>query len=208
MGSFCSYCERFVNKHDLHVEHIYPQKPHPERSRKWRNFLLACSTCNTYKDKHLGHTKQARLLKRYAWPHLDNTFLAYIYEASGSVHVSATISADAQTLSQATLDMVGLMKTPDAAAAYEILGIAYDGKTTREELWGTAETARMAYQENPSQIQLAATVNLAKSTGHFSIWMEVFKNHMVVRQRLITEMAADPTCFDPVTTAPLTKGRI
>jgi len=31
LGQQCSYCEAGKDPQDLHVEHIYPKDPHPER---------------------------------------------------------------------------------------------------------------------------------------------------------------------------------
>ena len=67
LGEFCSYCECPGAAQQLHVEHIYAQAKtaHPNLSKAWRNFLIACGTCNTYKSKHLGNDRQRKLLKKF-----------------------------------------------------------------------------------------------------------------------------------------------
>jgi uncharacterized protein (TIGR02646 family) len=40
----CNYCE---HNEATDIEHIYPKKLFPERTFKWKNYLLACSQCNS-----------------------------------------------------------------------------------------------------------------------------------------------------------------
>ncbi len=209
LGEFCSYCESPGLPTQLHVEHIYPQADtaHPGRDRSWRNFLLSCATCNTYKRNHLGNGQQVHLLKRYLWPHLDNTYNAFDYHRDGRVTVKANLDPAITALVNRVIDMVGLLKSPGAAVSYENTGIAYDGISRRAEAWGIAHTALAAYVENPTPNQLRSIRNTCKKTGHFSIWMTVFHAHPVVRQALIAECKAAPECFD-AGTHPLTRGRL
>ena len=198
LGEFCSYCECTGRAQQLHVEHIYPQaeSAHPKKGTNWRNFLLACATCNTYKRLHLGDGQQTGLLKRYLWPHIDNTMRSFEYLADGRVLVAAGMSAGVSALADATREMIGLMRSPAAAENYHILGIAYDGVEMRKEAWGIAERARTAFDENPSPNQLAALCDSCKKTGHFSVWMTVFSEYPEVRNELINTCKAASVCFD------------
>lgn len=210
LGEFCSYCECSGSAQQLHVEHIYPQTDtaHPKRAKNWRNFLVACSTCNTYKSIHLGNAHQHRLLHRFLWPHVDNTARAFEYHADGRVTIAAGLPNDVAALAEATREMVGLMRSPAAAGDYHALGIAYDGIVKREDAWGVASRARVAYDENPTANQLATLLDNAEKTGFFSLWMRVFHDRPDVRRALIQTLHASAACYDAVTTDPIARSRI
>ncbi len=208
IGEFCSYCECSGAAQQLHIEHVYPKDPHPGLATNWRNLLLSCATCNTYKSKYLGNSRQSCLLRASLWPHIDNTFNAFEYQKSGLVRVrhglSPAVSAEATRL----LDMVGLMQSPTVAAKYEALGIAYDGTTRRTEAWGIASRALEAYRENPTAKMLETICDNCYSTGYFSVWMTVFRKYANVRQAFIKRCRAACECFDGITAKPLTRGRV
>jgi uncharacterized protein (TIGR02646 family) len=207
LGEFCCYCESYGSPQQLHVEHIRSQKAHPLLVALWANLTLACTTCNTYKRHYLGDGRQSGMLKRFLWAHLDNTFNAFSYEANGHVLPRTTLSADLINLAQATCDMIGLMKSPAVAAGYQDLGIAYDGVKKRQEIWGIAQTAVEAYQENPSPKQIKSIADACYKTGHFSIWMEVFRRHQDVRLALIERCKGAKACFD-ANSLPIARGRM
>lgn len=208
LGKFCSYCECHGSPQQLHVEHIYPQKPHPEKSKDWDNFLLACATCNTYKRYHLGDGRQSSLHDRFLWPHLDNTFNAFIYQSNGLVSLKPGLPPDIEILANATLDMIGLMRSPAVASKYHDLGIAYDGNERRCEVWSIAELALEAYKENPSQVQLQTICDNCYSNGYFSIWMKVFAAYPEVRKAFINKCNAATSCFESTSTTPIARGRL
>ncbi len=207
IGLQCSYCEESGSPQTLHVEHIYPKDPHPERKTDWENFLISCSTCNTYKHLHLKSGRRRGLEKRYLWPHLDNTFSAYIYHPDGRVEVNQGLSADHQKFANATMEMTGVLLSPAKAKKYKALGLAYDGVDKRAQAWGAANSMRNMYLENPTASGVAAIGKNAPNTGYFSIWMKVFEDCPEVRQALITAFKADIHCFDE-NTAPIFKGRV
>ena len=209
LGKFCSYCECPGEAQQLHVEHIYPQADtaHPNLSTKWRNFLVSCGTCNTYKAKRLGNGRQHMLLRRYLWPHLDNTFVAFRYHSNGLVEVPNSLPLDLKALALSTREMLGLLESPAATIDYADTDIAYDGIKKREYAWAIAQRALDAYTENRTANQLKSLLDNAINTGHFSIWMEVFREHNDVRREFISAFKADPTCFDSDTN-PIRKGRI
>lgn len=207
IGQQCSYCEAPGKPQSLHVEHIYPKKPHPKRETEWENFLLSCVTCNSYKNKHLGDKRQRSLAKRYLWPHLDNTFFAFIYKSDGSVGVNPALSVENQILADAILKMAGILKSPAAAKDYEDLAIAYDGIDNRAEAWAIVVSQRRNYVKDPTPQGVADIAQLAPKIGYFSIWMTVFGDRPEVRQALIASFKADSNCFD-ANTAPILKGRV
>lgn len=197
MGEFCAYCERPIEAMNLDVEHIKPQKAHGKLALTWSNFLLACTSCNTYKRHYQAANRQTRILRSQAWPHLDNTFSAYTYDQHGRVTVSpALASVVHQQMARRTLEMAGLDRTPAVAASYQSLGLAYDITSRREKAWKKAQIALTAYQQNPTDIQRQSILGQAEETGFFSIWMSVFAAHPDVKCGLITTFKAAPACFD------------
>lgn len=89
IGAYCSFCGSSVFSH-LAIEHRLPKSTFPSKAFEYRNFLLACSTCNSAKGNNPnqgsvpGHplstdeaikvvTNQAHLFylwPDYAWPAL------------------------------------------------------------------------------------------------------------------------------------------
>ena len=208
LGEFCSYCECHGSPQQLHVEHIYPQKPHPEKSKDWDNFLLACATCNIYKRHHFGDGAQSSLHDRFLWPHLDNTFNAFIYQSNGLVSLKPDIPPDIEILANATLDMIGLMRSPAVTDRYRDLGIAYDGNDKRRQVWKIAELALEVYNEHPSEKQLRTLCDNCYNSGYFSIWMEVFAAYPEIQRALINKCNAASSCFESTNATPIPRGRI
>lgn len=207
LGCHCSYCEVEAPPQALAVEHIYPKHPHPVRELDWDNFLVSCSTCNTYKRLHLGDGRQRALLNRYLWPHLDNTFKAFEYSADGRVEVRSGLTPQAEKAAKATRDMVGLMRSPAKAEGFADQGVAYDGAAKRSQQWAQAVDFRGKYLASPTPALASLIAAAAAKMGHFSIWMEVFKDRPEVRAELIQAFKVDAACFD-ANTNPVTKGRV
>jgi uncharacterized protein (TIGR02646 family) len=197
MGEYCVYCERRIAAMELDVEHIEPLKTHPHFELTWGNFLLACSTCNTYKRHYQEKHAPIDILANQAWPHLDNTFSAYLYDQYGRVKVVPTLSsAHHAEMAQRTLEMAGLDKTPAVAAKYQELGRFYDTTSRRERAWRKAQIALTAYLQNPTDIQRDTVLNQAEEVGFFSIWMAVFSAYPEIKRGLIQRFQAAPECFD------------
>lgn len=207
IGQQCSYCEAPGDPQALHVEHIYPKGPHPERKTNWDNFLIACITCNSYKNIHLGNKRRRGLEKRYLWPHLDNTFSAFEYFQDGRVIINAALGADLQKTANAIHEMVGILRSPAKARRYAKLGIAYDGVDKRKEAWKIVLSQRTVYLSNPTPDGVVAIADAAPRLGYFSIWMKAFEACPEIRRALITAFKADPACFDANTHA-VPKGRL
>lgn len=199
MGEFCAYCERATEAINLDVEHIKPQKAHSRLALTWGNFLLACTSCNTYKRHYQAANRQAGILRNQAWPHLDNTYSAYCYDQNGLITVSAGLtSLQHEQMAQRTLEMAGLDRTPSVAANYKELGLVYDIVSRRKKAWEKAQIALAAYQQNPTDIQCQSILGQAEETGFFSIWMSVFSAHASVKCELVRIFKASPNCFDRV----------
>lgn len=106
-----------------------------------------------------------------------------------------------------TRDMVGLLLSPANAAPYKALAIACDGIEIRKEIWGIVVLQKNAYLRAPSLAKAQSMSLMAVRIGHFSIWMEVFRERKEVRKELIRTFKADPQCFSRNSTAKK-KGRV
>lgn len=207
IGQQCSYCEAPGAPQNLHVEHIYPKDPHPERKMEWDNFLIACVTCNSYKNVSLGGKRRRGLEKRCLWPHLDNTFAAFDYLQDGRVEINPAVPPDIRKIATAIRDMSGILRSPAKAKKYAALGIAYDGVDKRKEIWCIVLDQRAQYLQGPTADGVSAIARCAPALGHFSIWMKAFESRPEVRRALVTAFKADPACFDALT-RPIKKGRV
>jgi len=196
IGLYCSYCESHLRAQDLHVEHIYPQNAHPSLKEKWCNFLLACNTCNSYKNQYQGKKQQQNLLKSQIWPHIDNSAKAFIYKENGEIQINNNLSISQRDMAEKTIEMVGLIKSPAVTKIYSELSITYDGTDNRSEIWDIAMGELDDFiQYNKCPIKLA---NAASKMGFFSIWMSVFDGHPIVKEQLIIKFKADSRCFDRI----------
>jgi len=206
LGNHCSYCEAPAHPTDLDVEHIYSQAGHARRKVNWDNFLLSCTICNNAKSHHLGPGRTHSLLKRYLWPHVDNTARVFVYHADGRVEIEPGLSLQVRTLAAKTIEMTGLLKTPARARGYSNSAVAYAGVTRRAQAWGRAVIIRGLYLQHPSAQLAAELAGIASGLGYFSVWMKVFEGYPEFRQALITAFVASPACFD-ANTAPVARGR-
>ncbi|MFN9872163.1 MAG: HNH endonuclease [Cyanobacteriota bacterium] len=202
LGQYCSYCERRIPT-QLAVEHIQPKglPAYQALQGRWENFLLACVNCNSNKGDN------DVILNDVLLPDRDNTFAAFLYDASGRIRVSAQLRTTAQQQARATLSLVGLdRESQDIADANGRL-IALDRIKQRVEAWLQAVHARdEVLALRPGDAVLAeAIVRLALATGFFSVWMEVFRADPSMRHRLINAFPGTRAsgCFDPQSTDPV-----
>lgn len=196
LGPYCSYCEVFLYPQQLDVEHIYPAKSHKSRRLNWDNFLLACKSCNSFKNNHLGSGPQRDLYNKYLWPHLHNTFHAFQYEQDGRVELRKGLRQKTKAAALATRSMVGLIENPSVATGYESLGIAYDGIGKRREMWSIATDTLKSYIKSPSASEATRIAKLAAKLGFFSIWMTVFRRRREMLRKLVDTFKADTSSFD------------
>lgn len=185
IGRYCSYCEMKV-WNSIEVEHVIPRNNGGDPT-SWSNFLLSCRYCNGIKnDRNISRTG-------YFWPDTDNTLRAFTYREGQSISADSNLSQNDKDLALSTIDLMGLDREPGALhepsdadtrwrSRYETWQLANASYTD----WQTCQTAEMKFQ----------IVRTAIGTGHFSIWMEVFKNHTNIREELIKQfIGTDTTSF-------------
>jgi uncharacterized protein (TIGR02646 family) len=113
LGEYCSYCERYITT-NLAVEHIQNKDDRPDLELEWDNFLLGCTNCNSSKLKKV---KDDATQSEYYWPHLDNTFRAFVYREGGIIGISQNLSPQQRAKAQKTLELTGLDRHPNAKNA-------------------------------------------------------------------------------------------
>ncbi|MEQ5563807.1 HNH endonuclease [Providencia rettgeri] len=197
LGLYCSYCERKITTL-LAIEHIEPKKgPYgqPHLEKRWSNFLLACTNCNSCKgDKPVD-------LSQMLFPDRDNTFYAYVYEKDGNIALASHLSVAQKRMAQNTLVLVGLDKRLQVYLDSNDQQVALDRVAQRMEAFGTAQDSLTCLRSEPNSENLKKCITaLARNSGFFSIWMTVFNNYPEMKLRFIQafEGTEDSECFDMV----------
>lgn len=187
MGEYCSYCEMHLDA-SLAVEHVKPKKPPgataamPARELDWGNFLLACPNCNSSK----GDTDV--FLEDYLWPDRDDTFRALGYSEGGVVDSAPGVQ---KARAERLINLVGLRKQPDTAEASDRRWM------NRREAWDMAVRAKDNLAKCPMDPMREQIVDTARANGFWSIWMTVFADDPVMRDRLLQALPGTNSAFFP-----------
>lgn len=185
LGCFCSYCELSKDPGDLHVEHLSP-KTHGGPN-DWENFLLSCNVCNSVK----GHPDNINL-SDYHWPHINNTFLSFVYDCSGRVNVNPQLTGASRAHAENLYEWLKLGRNslgPDYPTTAD-----YRWRK-RYEAWNCAERAKRLWSQGTYLID--DVIFDARTFGCWSIWFTVFDGDPIVRKALIENFeGTDPACFD------------
>lgn len=193
LGDYCAYCE-VQQSNALTLDHIEPRLHAPQRERDWNNLLPACANCNG--------TKGARRLDVYL-PDRDNTARAFQYGEEGLLAPHPALEPEQRDKAHRTLKLLGLDRTPANAAP------ATDRRwLNRREAWNLAQRSLGRWQRRRGDQDIRESIiDLAKSRGHWSIWMAVFEAEPEIRQALIDAFPGTcRSCFD-ANTRPVTLNR-
>lgn len=164
LGDYCSYCENQIT--NPAVEHKQPKNIVPNMERDWNNFLLGCVNCNSIKGKNYLN------LDDYYWPDVHNTFLLFEFHPLGAVTLKETThpSVD-KAKAQNTLALIGLDRYGNKASLKDRRWVK------RSQAYGKAENQLNHYRgNNKSNDYIPHIIDLATSTGFWSVWMNVFEN--------------------------------
>lgn len=201
IGYYCSYCERRL-EHGIEIEHIKPKDLYPDLELRWDNLLIACRNCNAIKGR------QDINLEEYFWPHLDNTAKAFDYSTSGIIRVASNITNEHRKIAEKTIKLVGLDRTPSLDTVNN--PEERDNRWRfRMQAWDKAEECRndLLMSDTPTLRKLI--VEMAVSTGYFSVWMSVFQSDLLMKKELITAfLGTDINCYHEETLDYLPKGRL
>lgn len=186
MGEYCSYCEMQLDA-SLAVEHVQPKKPPgaaaalPERELEWDNFLLACTNCNSTK----GDTDV--VLNDYLWPDRDDTFHGLCYSEGGVV---SSAPGAQKVRADRLIQLVGLHVKPNTAEASDRRWL------NRREAWDMAVRAKDRLARCPldaTQDMREQIIDTAQAKGFWSVWMTVFADDPVMRDRLLQALPGTNT---------------
>lgn len=191
IGDYCSYCERRLTS-DLAVEHVEPKRgagAQPHLALIWTNFLLGCRNCNSAKgDSPIN-------LQEYFWPHLDNTFRAFLYSSGGLVTVN-TFELNSR-LVRIAVQTMELTNFP---------GRINSGPTANDRRLECRRLAWDVAQESFDDLRRHDTPGMrhqiertALAHGYFSVWMTVFDSDSEMKRRFIDAFRGTAqSCFDEV----------
>lgn len=186
VGQYCSYCEMEKDPGDLAVEHV-AAKSNGGSSTAWDNFLLACNICNSNKGSQLLNLQDCH------WPHVNNTFLCFVYDSSGRVHINPELSGLSKDRATKLYEICKLGRHPHTGDVPS--GSDFRWKK-RFEAWNWATRDKKLYQQGTFSID--DVISDALRTGFWSVWFTVFKGEDTVRCRLIDSFpGTDASCFDP-----------
>jgi len=175
----------------LAVEHVKPKSLIPWLERRWNNFLLGCTNCNSSKLD-----TPVRLKDNY-WPDRDNTFRAFEYSAGGMVRVAEGLTDKQTRKAEITRDLVGLDRWPGHKLSRDKIKRGSDRRWIgRRDAWETAQrayTRLKAYDIPEMREQIAET---AAARGYWSIWYTIFIDDPDMLHRLRAVFPGTATCFD------------
>lgn len=172
IGLFCSYCEQPI-RHAPEIEHVQPKSLKPELECKWKNLLIACTSCNrTKRTKSVG-------LAQVAMPDTDSTFRGLEFFEGGRIGLFPDLT-DAQTqLMRHVVRLVRLDRHPDAKDKGDQPRDRDKRADLRRDVWDTASRCLGHYEEqrekNPWIRNLIAD-EIVPPRGFFSVWMTVFRD--------------------------------
>lgn len=187
LGTYCSYCEEYRAEGDLHVEHIAAKGKGGAES-DWENFLLSCNVCNSVK----GTKAEPENVGEMVLPHVDNTYLCFLYDESGRVKVNPALPQETYALAKALYDRIGLGRYPGS----EELPSERDFRWRhRFEAWISATRYLKQYQKDPTVKD--SILQYVQKVGNWSVFFTVFKEIDEMRKALIEEFpGTSAVCFD------------
>jgi uncharacterized protein (TIGR02646 family) len=186
IGDFCSYCEIVLHS-TIHVEHVRPKSRRPDLALQWSDFLLACDSCNSTKGD------EDVVLADYFWPDTDNTARPFVYETDAPPKMAGGLSAADAATAVRTVELTGLDRVPGHPRFSD-----RDRRWfKRREVWGIALLALRRLEANDTGENRLWIGQLAISRGFWSVWMAVFRDHVEMRQILLSWFAGTARdCFD------------
>jgi len=181
LGRYCSYCEGLREVDALEIEHRIARHNGGSETA-WDNFLLCCKLCNTVKS-----AKEAE--ESYHWPHQNNTFMDFVYDETGRVHINSELPEKSKAKAQNLYDLLCLGRDDANATPRDFRW------QRRYETWNKAVDAKAKYEEGKWSVD--DIIGKAKDTGHWSIWFTVFAGVDAILSRLITDFNGTcESCFD------------
>lgn len=173
LGGFCSYCEKCNTRSSFAVEHIFGKDCkdaagnliYDDLKYRWDNFLLGCVNCNSVKGD-----QDITLLNPYM-PHGHN-LLHYIEVITGGlVQIKAGVAGIDRIRTQTFIDLVGLDRVP-GHPRYSTKDDRWDNRLRAYDI---AERQLEKYNRPHPVTDIETIVDLARTTGYFAVWYNLFK---------------------------------
>ena len=178
LGAYCSFCE-FPIKHVPEVEHKVAKSQGGE-VLNWSNLLLSCKYCNTRK----GAVVKKGEKENYLWPDEDDTFHCFSYD-NGFPKLNREYlnkqGDDIKVKAENIFHLVKLDNIPirEKDRRFAERNEAYNCAVSSKEGWHKVKDTE-SRETYLTQIKM-----LAKATGFFSTWMNVFCDEADIRSVLI-----------------------
>lgn len=181
LGTYCSFCEMDISNAP-EVEHK-EAKSRGGQELEWDNLLLSCKYCNTRKGIYVKKGDK----EKYIWPDKDDTFHAYLYDEDLprlNEEYLKTKDINEREKAENLFNFLKLDNYPVTpkdrdkrfAKRNEARNYAISGREGLKSIKGVDER----------RVYLELMINLAKSSGFFSVWMEVFKDDDEIKNMLIS----------------------
>jgi HNH endonuclease len=206
IGYYCAYCNMPLS-HNLNVEHVVPKNPQPNMPPgsmlDWQNMLIACGPCNNAKSNNPCDPQLHYLPESHngLLPFEHIALAPFYYLLIAPKQVSASFSQNAFEKASRTIH---LFQWDNANQSGRDLR-----SVKRRDAYKTAISTFEMYRESKKSDEQRASLNvatIAKSTGFFAVWFEVFATEPSVLKCLVDPLIFPgivPHCFDPVTYAPI-----
>lgn len=180
LGAYCSFCEFPVN-HVPEIEHK-EAKARGGEELAWENLLLSCKYCNTRKSTIVGKGDK----EKYLWPDEDDTFHAFSYDTDIPQLNEEYLQSQEKNVKEKAENLFRLLKLDNFPITPAVKDRRYAARNEARNYalsskYGWDKVRESVYrQEYLEQIEM-----LAKSSGFFSVWMNIFKDDMEVRAILM-----------------------
>lgn len=180
LGHYCSFCE-FNIQHVPEVEHKEAKSEGGEEL-EWSNLLLSCKYCNTRK----GTIVKPEDKDKYIWPDEDDTFHAFSYSSEiPRVNEEYLNTLGDETLNKAK-NLFKLIKLDNIPTTPKVKDRRYFARSeTRNQAIISRDGWEYAKLTSTKDSYFTQIIMLAKATGFFSVWMEVFKHDEEIKNGLL-----------------------
>ncbi len=181
LGAYCSFCE-FPIRHVPEVEHK-EAKAKGGDELAWENLLLSCKYCNTRKGTIVAKGDK----EKYLWPDEDDTFHAFSYDTEIPKLNEEYLQAQGDDIKQKAANLFSLLQLDNVPLSpavkdrrYAARSVARNYALSSKVGWDKVKISMNNKNDYLQQIRM-----LAESSGFFSVWMQVFKEDIEVKEALL-----------------------
>ena len=170
IGAYYSFCE-FRIQHVPEVEHKEAKSQGGEELA-WENLLFSCKYCNTRK----GAIVKVGDKEKYLWPDEDDTFHAFSYsEDIPKLNEEYLVSLGDEFRNRAE-NLYRLLKLDNIPISPRDKDRRYLARSeARNQALISKEEWKKIRYTSEKELFFRQIMMLAKATGFFSVWMEIFK---------------------------------